>query len=299
MKILFLSVLVSNLLQSYFVTCNLGGQLGNQFYDIAHMLAFAWDNNLIPVMPDIKSGMSGKENEEYFYKLIDADSLNKLNYVKWSEIRVKDWKVHDIHTHKNIEYELATNPRFTGFFETYRYFDKYKDRILDLFQLHPEKQNQIKNKFKDIFTHPNTVAVHIRTGDYPRVLFFPGLEFYYNKMATFDKQNTLFVVCSDRINWVKEKFTDWPFNIVYPDCDHITELYLMTQCKHIIMSIQSTYGFWAAYLNTNPNKKVFAHNSTGLTDWYPQEWYIENFPDKAAPDYPDMAFYDNKSLDNK
>ncbi len=277
------------------MTCRLDGQLGNQFYQIANMLAYAWDNGLTPGLPNIEIALGGKENKQYFYKMFQRYQVKNIKDIEWSNL--DELKYTDYRVYKKLPYEFKTNVCLRGFFMSHKYFSKYRDRILSLFQLPLDKQKEIKQRFKNIFSYKNTVAVHIRTGDPNVHCYYAGLDFYYQKMSQFDKQ-TLFVVCSDRPDWIKKHFKNLPFNIFYPESDHITEFYLMTQCNHTICSLHSTYGFWAAYLNLNPNKRVFAHNGTTDLDWYPCEWDVETFPPQKTIDYPDMKLYENTSLDN-
>ena len=72
----------------------------------------------------------------------------------------------------------------------------------------------------------------------------------------------------------------------------------MTQCQNIICSIISTFAFWAAYLNDNEKKQVFAHYDGLETDWYPQSWDVEISPCQSLDSYPDVREFINSSLDN-
>ena len=280
-----------------FVSCSVNGQMGNHFFQIANMLAFAWDHNLIPVMPDMNKALGGQFSSIYFHKLFSqygrpSEGINWVVYQEMGNPR-SNYRGYNININENDNIFLQ------GYFENYKYFDKYRDRFVDLFQLPRQVQAKIEEKYKKIFEHKNSVAVHIRTGNYPIFMSFPGLDFYFEKMSSFDK-DTLFVVCSDRPDWVKENLKNWNFDIIYPDDDCVSEFHLMRNCKHIICSIQSTFAFWAAYLNTNPDKKVLAqYDFIEFTEWYPSEWNVELCPAAQASNYPDMGLYRNKSLDNR
>src|SRR5579862_6430206 len=59
-----------------FVTCNLHGQLGNQLYEIATTLAYAWDHVAIPMFPELKkSNFNIPINRERIFFRLNASSL--------------------------------------------------------------------------------------------------------------------------------------------------------------------------------------------------------------------------------
>ena len=80
---------------------------------------------------------------------------------------------------------------------------------------------------------------------------------------------------SDDIAWVKEKFGErenYLFISGQEDIDYIEEFFCMKECEHDIIS-NSSFSWWGAYLNPNPDKVVIAP-ITGFwkSDFYPKEW---------------------------
>lgn len=120
---------------------------------------------------------------------------------------------------------------------------------------------------KKIIAAECSIALHIRRGDYLRgggihIVGSIPLIYYRTCVAELQKNfpNVTAFVFSDDLNWVRENLKlDVPTEFV-ADCESDNEeFYLMSLCKHIAIA-NSTFSWWAAWLNPNPNKKVFAPN---------------------------------------
>lgn len=172
-----------------------------------------------------------------------------------------------------------------GYWQSYKYFDSIEKvlreelTIKDVFIKHfSEKINELRNI--------NSIAIHIRRGDYTikRIADFHGVlpVKYYNEaiqIMTEKINNPKFYFFSDDINWVKENIQiSHPHEFVTSYTKSaIEDFYLMSQCKHNIIA-NSSFSWWAAWLNPNPSKIVIApkkwfnkspHNTTDLI---PNEW---------------------------
>jgi hypothetical protein len=99
-------------------------------------------------------------------------------------------------------------------------------------------------------------------------------------MASKNKDFTL-VFFSDDSDWVKEQFNDLPYSKII--VDHNKEenswkdMLLMSSCDHNIIA-NSSFSWWSAWLNINPEKVViapkqwFADSKKNTTDLIPSEW---------------------------
>ena len=89
----------------------------------------------------------------------------------------------------------------------------------------------------------------------------------------------LFVVFSEDIDWVKKNLD------IGTDCIYVNEkgtlqdyeeLFLMSRCRSQIIS-NSTFSWWGAWLNRNPQKVVIAPRQPWLsrqTNIIPVEWVV-------------------------
>ena len=116
---------------------------------------------------------------------------------------------------------------------------------------------------KKILAAENSVALHIRHGDYLDSIHIIGLiplDYYRTCIAELKKffPNLTAFIFSDDLKWVRENLKlDVPMEFV-EDCESDNEeFYLISLCKHTIIA-NSTFSWWAAWLNPNPNKRVFA-----------------------------------------
>jgi len=122
------------------------------------------------------------------------------------------------------------------------------------------KENFYTKEFLDLkrkITQSNSVSLHVRRGDYlgKNNQYVLPLEYYINalKILSLLKGNYVVFVFSDDIAWCKEYFP----NFYFVQLDDYLELELMSCCKHNIIA-NSTFSWWAAYLNNNSNKIVIA-----------------------------------------
>lgn len=166
------------------------------------------------------------------------------------------------------------NPSYLeGYWQTERYFKDYKQDILDIFNWTDISQKNLEVIEK--METENSVAIHIRHFDKPKnlrqLIYYFRLrmvwricskEFYLKSMDYFtsNTKNPVFYICTDNISWVKRnlptsikyKIIDWNRNE-----DSHFDMLLMSKCKHNIISM-SSFSWWSAWLNQNPNKIVIA-----------------------------------------
>ena len=167
-----------------------------------------------------------------------------------------------------------------GLYQNERYFLDIKDTIQKEFTLKNTPGDESKTWKEKIENSPLSVSIHIRRGDYienKKTNNFHGvcdLAYYAKALERMEKKigdKIEIFVFSDDIIWAKEnlKFPH-PLNFVsdskIPDYE---EMYLMSLCKHNIIA-NSSFSWWGAWLNQNPNKIVVA----------PRQWLKDKTADK-------------------
>ena len=154
---------------------------------------------------------------------------------------------------------------------------------------------KLKNEYRDTFKNfdfDNAVSIHVRRGDYEKnhiARNFHGLlpkKYFESSIEKIVQlvNNPHFYFFSDDIAWVKENF-----KIAYPhtyvenstDGEEYIDLIIMSMCKHNIIA-NSTYSWWAAWLNNNKEKivivpPVWSKAVPDTSEIVPTNWKIINY----------------------
>ena len=177
---------------------------------------------------------------------------------------------------------LGNNIRLNGYFQSWKYFEKYsqdiKAQILNLKD--PSKEySQLFNELKD---RPS-ISVHVRRGDYVNLTDFHGLtsrRYYCQAISLASKhliQPRLFVFTDD-IEMAKEVIDQdarfiGPNDLVSPN----ENIDLMARADALIGS-NSSFSWWAAWLGDKEDKinifprPWFTNEQKNTKDLLPPKW---------------------------
>ena len=160
-----------------------------------------------------------------------------------------------------------------GYWQNELYFSNIRKLLLG--ELSPiNSMNNLGYAYLENIEKSNSVSLHVRRGDYlnSKNIGVLGVD-YYTKAIDYIRQNVenpTFYIFSDDLEWCKDSlgFLD---NCIYVDRTQteIEDLKLMSFCRHNIIA-NSSFSWWGAWLNQNPNKTVVA----------PKGWII-NDPDSS------------------
>jgi len=257
------------------ISCFLQGGLGNQLFQISTTLSFAWDNNIEPVFNFSTHHLPLQGNKANTYKDNLYRNLNPIEFPKYTKFSVYD---EPNFYHCNIPNHIKKNNYILkGFFQSEKYFFHNRNKIIELFGSSKEIKNHIK-KYENILKK-NTCSVHIRRGDYikfPKEHPILKMDYYRKSMGEFNK-NTKFLIFSDDIKWCKDNLKGADLIFIDEPKDYIN-LFLMSLCDNNIIA-NSSFSWWGAWLNENPNKKVIApknwfgiNKKLDIKDLIPNKW---------------------------
>ena len=174
-----------------------------------------------------------------------------------------------------------------GNYQSEKYFLEIKDILKKEFRIKPSTISADKLLLRGI-TSKNSVAIHIRRGDYLSSEWGKKLdvctEMYYMKAINYitekveDPEFFIFSNSSDDLRWIKENMR-LPGKKTYVNQhgSEIDDFYLMSKCKHHIIS-NSTYSWWSSYLASNQDKIVIAPSYWYKTqDQNAQDIYLDSW----------------------
>lgn len=159
----------------------------------------------------------------------------------------------------DLDLLLLDNTYFEGYWQYLAYYKDYLPIFEKEFRVKPEFYSKEYIYWRDqIKTRIESVAIHVRRGDYIGHNGFHELPFSYYLEALQNTPGSIFIF-SDDIPWCKDTFKESYFDrdVNFAHCKDYLDLELMSFCNHNIIS-HSTFSWWSAMLNRKDNKKVVA-----------------------------------------
>lgn len=161
---------------------------------------------------------------------------------------------------------------YDGYWQNFLYFDSYRDVIKSAFDFQIPLNVKSASLYQSLQESNSSISIHVRRGDYLKANIYIGLcglKYYEAAIGYMKKHvtNPVFYVFSDDMDWCRRYlspltgedsicYVDWN-----KDKDAPLDLLLMSKCKYNIIA-NSSFSWWAAYLNDNIDKIVCA----------PQKW---------------------------
>ena len=251
--------------------CKLGklGRFGNQMFQYAFLRTQAEKLGVDFYCPkwigDEIFHLNDKKNR--------AEEIKDIKYF-YNEPFCKDYD------RRNIK--ILDHADISGNFESELNFDK--EKVKNWFIFKEGKFKKLREKYHDI-DFSDCIGLHLRFGDKHfgkeenKIVFTPNKSYYKKSLELFGKSKKI-LVFSDDVEYGKFslKYLQYEFIFIEGNLDY-EDFYLMSKCKDLICT-SSTFSWWAAYLNLNPDKKiVFPSEGTFRPggprknkDLIPEEW---------------------------
>lgn len=263
------------------IITHLKGGLGNQMFQYATGYALAKDFNSIHKLDvshfsEVQKGQTKREFELNYFNISSvmtteeevkqipgnknrygiSNVLKKVNYLLLSM---------DIIDYPIQKYLGIKNLYLNGYFQSERYFVKYREDLLKEFSLKNNlRTKEFQRVSKTIRSDKKSLSIHIRRGDYitnSKANKHHGVlnkDYYIKALKLLEGKYQQIYIFSDEIKWVKRNFKFLPKNCYFVsehDFNSAQEITLMSCCKHNIIA-NSSFSWWGAWLNNNSKKTV-------------------------------------------
>ena len=186
------------------------------------------------------------------------------------------WKCIDESKYNNNLLEIKTKI-WPIYYQGYFFDLSYYNDIRNILQREFRVKNPIciPKDLRSILSNNNTIGIHVRKGDFTKLSRDISQTDYYTKALKKMEEyveNPTYLVFSDDIEWVKKNMVinGRKVYISAMGFKDYEELTIMKYCKHNIIA-NSTFSYWAAYLNDNLNKIVICPKRW-KTNIIPKDW---------------------------
>lgn len=205
--------------------------------------------------------------------------LDKFPNLKWSKFEYNNQnftRITDSFNFFKLPISNESNYYLDGYWQSEKYFEESSKEISD--SLKPT--NETTKKLNE-FISQDCVSIHIRRTDYVTSNGFhpvQDIEYYKKGLSIIGKYDKI-LVFSDDINWCKNNLK-LNNTIFINNLSDIENLWLMSMCKNNIIA-NSSFSWWGAWLNKNPNKIVISPSkwfgpqaNLNTSDIIPKNWNI-------------------------
>jgi hypothetical protein len=188
--------------------------------------------------------------------------------------------------HESITLDRRIHNCIYGYFQSYKYFDAYKSEFIKMLNNpYKDKVDHLLTEYllKQIATNQNDgsgsgsvaelppskkiqafkfVSIHVRRTDYlalSDIHLNLGTTYYEEAISNFSKEKSIFLIFSDDVEFIQREplFQNLVNKYIITDHDDEYCFWLMAACDHNIIA-NSSYSWWASYINSNPNKLVIS-----------------------------------------
>ena len=173
--------------------------------------------------------------------------------------------------------KMGGNVHLTGYYQNEMYFSHIESDIKELFEIDNDTKNYLIEKYSETL-NSETCSLHVRRGDYVKKQNFHPLQTveYYKKSIDIIGEDKNYLIFSDDIEWCEKNLSFIKNKTFISGNKDYQDLYLMSLCNDNIIA-NSSFSWWGAWMNNNPNKKVIA----------PDNWFGKNVNINSGDIVPD------------
>ena len=286
-------------------TCSLAGGLGNQLFELFAVLAYSAAYNDTSVVLPYSDNLGNRPTywSSFFRDITPLTTKFAEGGFEKANARLSsftEWKQGCCCCFNPLP-KPTRNVILRGYFQSYRYFGGYSERIFEMMgtrRLQREARVEFQRYFaahpsavltadsnatlRTLATSPITVSLHFRLGDYKNNTLYHPLQknhYYHHVLQTLQNETraenrtlrVLYFCETEDVEQVISRVKELSIYFPVPHVEFVRvddtipdwkQMLIMSLCDDNIIA-NSTFSCWAAFLNLGPMKRVF----------YPAVWF--------------------------
>lgn len=240
----------------------LTGGLGNQMFQYAFGLATAQERDEILYIDTFAYVWDRKRSYVLDQLNVNAKKLNILKQLKYNFIilfcKKKQEKFEYEHVLFTKQDSNRDNEYFFGCWQNVAYFKEIKEQLLGIYTF--QCKNVDVNRMADEISHVDSVAIHVRRGDYAQlnnIYVIQSIQYYMDAMKYIEDRINLpqYYFFSDDINWCRDKFKGMDNLHFITGNSTVEDYWLMLRCKHHVIA-NSTFSWWPAWFSCDDESSI-------------------------------------------
>jgi len=254
------------------LTAHLMGGLGNVLFIVATCFALSKKYKVklrFYCHPNL--WRDAKRRSMQYYKMFEKFDIDCVNNRKSGITFREPYFFYD-----SVTIDRRNHSCIYGYFQSYKYFDAYKSEFIKMLN-NPYKDEadreltellkQVADNNSESLSPPSKkiqelefVSIHVRRTDYlalSDIHLNLGTTYYEEAISNFSKEKSIFLIFSDDVEYIQQEplFQNLVNKYIVTNQDDEYCFWLMSACDHNIIA-NSSYSWWASYINSNPNKLV-------------------------------------------
>lgn len=274
---------------------NIIGGLGNILFQFAFIYSLARDSNCKFTIIGIQDYQNPHSNTDL--QFIKKRIITLPNYVSTftqTPVQIQEFNEFKCDKYKT---DLHENLNFTGYYQTEKYFSKYRKEILEILK-EPSHVTCVLDSSDIDFD--NGFFLHIRLTDFgaphkvsnstQMVSICLSMDYYEKCIQLLPIHIQTIYVFSDDIPGAENILQSIDKNFIFiSDLNEIETLYSMARMKYGGICANSTFSWWGSWLNNSPNKLIYM----------PKPWLTTHNCVDIYPSYATIIQYENHNFQKK
>ncbi len=255
----------------------LSGGLGNQMFQYALYLYFKSKGGWVKIDDSTEYAREKKRSPQLDFFGIHYEKASPEEICHWTDSYLdllsrirrkltgrKTRLYRDSYTFDPHVLELK-DAYLYGWWQSEKYFKTVEQQVRQAFRFSVRGLSAENMRHLEAIDSTESVGVHIRRGDYLEAdQLYGGIctaQYYKRAMEQMREQvpDCRFFLFTNDVPWVREHMEKDGVTIVEgnDEAHGYLDMFLMSRCKHNIIA-NSSFSWWAAWLNENPKKRIIA-----------------------------------------